>query len=317
MARMRAMAIEAFAGPAALRKMDLPRPTPAPGEVLVRVVSAGVNPIEGMIVDGELQGVVPHAFPLVPGLDAAGVVDDFGTGVNRFRKGDKVWLCAKKDLLQWGTWCEYVAAPESCCARMPVKLLFEEAAAMPTAALTAWQCLHAGDGISGGNIVLVHAAAGGVGHFAVQLAVHAGATVLGTCGPRNLDFVFGLGATAIDYTREPLADALAREAPDGVDLVIDTVGGETLTASYDLVRAGGRVLSIVEEPDAAAAKARGIRAAPVLVEPDGKQLEALAALVDAGAVKPHVQKIYPLTKAGAALALLRERHVRGKLVLNL
>lgn len=311
------MAIDGFEDGVGLRLRDLPRPEPGPGEVLIRVVSAGVNPVDGAVVAGELREVVPHAFPLIPGLDAAGVVDGFGTGVGRFRKGDRVWCCAKREPLQWGTWSEFVAVPESACSTMPVKLLFEEAAAVPTAALGARQALGLGGPPEKGETVLVHAAAGGVGHFAVQLAVDAGAKVLGTCGPRNLDFVFGLGATAIDYTRDPLAESVRREAPDGVDRVIDTLGGEILAASFDMLRPGGRLVSLVEEPDRDRAAAAGVDASALLVEPDGEQLALLSRLVDDGRLRPQVQKIYPLDEAREALKVLGERHVRGKLVLNL
>jgi len=315
---MRAMAILEFGGPDKLRPTALPRPEPQKGEVLVRVVSAGVNPVDCMIRAGELSEHIEHRFPLVPGWDLAGVVEDFGPGAGRFRKGDRVWACARKPMAQWGTYAEYVCVAEDALATMPTKLLFEEAASVPLAALAAWQCLFAEPAVAEGQTVLVHAAAGGVGHFAVQLAKHHGARVIGTGSAENQSFILGLGAQiGIDYTREDFREAVRRHCPDGVDLLLDLRGGETLAASYEIVKSGGRLVSLAAEPDPDAAASRGISACSRFVEPNGDQLESIARLFDRQVVKTHVQKIYPLNKAAEAHELLEQGHVKGKLVLNL
>jgi NADPH2:quinone reductase len=314
---MRAVAIEEFGGPEKIQGMDLPRPKPSKGEVLVRVVAAGVNPVDWKIREGKLAGWLPHAFPLVLGWDAAGVVEELGEGATRFRKGDRVWTFARKPVVQWGCYAEYLAVAEESVALMPSKLLYEEAAAFPAAALTAFQALFDRPGIESGSRVLVHAAAGGVGHFAVQLAKHAGAFVYGTAGPDNQAFVMELGATgAIDYRKEDFVEAAQRDCPGGFDLVLDGVGGETLTRSYDLVKPGGRLVSIVDEPDGEKARERGVGAELHVVSPSAEQLGIISRLVDQGSLRCHVQRIFRLAEAAEAHKLGAEGHVRGKLVLN-
>jgi NADPH:quinone reductase-like Zn-dependent oxidoreductase len=315
---MRAMAIEGFGEPDLLRQMALPRPPPAKGEIQIRVVSAGVNPVDCMVRSGRLRDQFPHEFPLVLGWDVAGVVEAFGEGAGRFRKGDRVWACARKPTAQWGTYAEYVNVHVDSVALMPARLLFEEAASVPLAALAAWQCLFAEPGLAPGQTVLVHAAAGGVGHFAVQIAKDRGAHVVGTGSGSSQPFILGMGAEAgIDYVKEDFREALRRHCPDGADLVLDLVGGDTLARSYEVVKAGGRLVSLAEEPEAAIAASRGITAHSRFVEPSGDQLEHIARLFDVGAVKTHVQKIYPLAKAADAHRVLEDGHVKGKLVLNL
>jgi len=314
---VRAMAIEEFGDLDRLKSMDLPRPKPDRGEVLVRVVAAGVNPVDWKIIEGRLRGALPHAFPLVPGWDVAGVVEELGEGASRFRRGERVFAYARKPVVQWGTFAEYVALGEEFVALMPSNLLFEEAAAVPLAALTAHQALLKG-ALGSGKTVLVHGAAGGVGHFAVQLARNAGARVLGTASAANQAFVVGLGAeAAVDYQREDFRQAVRRVAPEGVDLVLDTVGGETLERSLEVLKPGGRLVSIVDRPDPSRCEQRGVAGDFVFVEPNGEQLKQLAGLVERGRLKPHVSRIRPLGEAAAALAESRAGHVRGKLVLAL
>ncbi len=313
---MRSMAIEDFGDLDRLKPMDLPRPKPARGELLVRVVAAGVNPVDWNIVEGRLEGVLPHAFPLIPGWDVAGVIEELGEGTGRFRRGERVWAYARKPVVQWGCYAEYAALPEASVALMPTGLLFEEAAGVPLAALTAYQALLGKASPGQGRIVLVHAAAGGVGHFAVQLGRNAGARVLGTARATNHPFVLGLGAeAAIDYTQEDVRDAVRRHAPDGVDVVLDCVGGPALQASFDVLKTGGRLVSIVERPDPAACEAHRVSGDFVFVEPSGEQLKHLSSLVERGKLKPHISRILPLGEAAAALAESRAGHVRGKLVL--
>jgi len=315
---MRAMAIEEFGAPETLKSVKLPRPRTGRGEVLIRVVAAGVNPVDWKICRGMLVEMLPHRFPLVPGWDVAGVVEELGEGCQRLRKGDRVWAYARKPAVQWGCYAEYVGLPETNVGLMPGKLLFEEAAAVPLAALTAWQCLFSLRSLEPGATVLVHAAAGGVGHFAVQLAKRAGATVFGTCGPEKQAFVLTQGADAvIDYVNQSVPEVVRTRRPEGVDVILDCVGGQTLRDSYDLLRRGGHLVSIVENPDAAIARERAIRADFLFVTPNLEHLDAIARRVDRGELKPHVEKIYPLSDAAAALGVSEQGHVKGKLVLAL
>lgn len=315
---MRAIAIERFGGPERLQAMDLPRPAPDRGEVLIRVVSAGVNPVDHEIREGLLADRIPHAFPLIPGWDAAGVVEGLGQAADRFRKGDRAWTFARKAVVQWGCYAEFVSVPQDQVAPMPARLLYEEAAAMPAAALTAFQCLFDSPGVERGSRVLVHAAAGGVGHFAVQLARQVGAKVWGTAGPSNQAFVMGLGAhRVIDYVGQDFVEAARRDSPEGFDLVLDAVGGDTLARSHELVRPGGRLVSIVEQPDAGRASEGAFSTHFVVARPDAGQLGRLARLVDEQRLRPHVQRIYRLAEAAEAQREVAAGHVRGKLVLNL
>jgi NADPH:quinone reductase len=315
---MRAIAIYRFGGPETLVLRDLPEPRPGRRSVLIKVVAAGVNPVDWKIREGRLRTMLPHRFPLVPGWDAAGTVEELGEGVTRFKRGDRVWTYARKPEVQGGTYADYLVVPEASVAKMPAKLLFEEAAAVPLAALTAWQALFEAAGLEKGMTVLVHAAAGGVGHFAVQLARNAGATVYGTASSHNHAFVMEMGAAAaLDYAREDFREALRRVCPEGVDVVLDAIGGETQWQSLDVLKPGGILVSIVGRPDVPAAAARGLRARSIFVRPDASQLEALAAEVERKRLRPHVEKIYPLAEAAAAQETNRAGHVRGKLVLAL
>jgi NADPH:quinone reductase-like Zn-dependent oxidoreductase len=201
---------------------------------------------------------------------------------------------------------------------MPSKLLFEEAAALPLAGLAAYQALFGKSGLDAGSTVLIHAGSGGVGHLAIQLAKNAGATVFATAGSKNQQFILGLGAkTGIDYTDEDFAEAVRRRRPDGIDLVVDTVGGETTSRSLSVLRSGGRLVSLVQSPDPDEARRCEVQAYLLTAQPDAEQLGLMARMVDRGQLRPEVQKIYALKEAGDAHQALEEGHVRGKLVLNL
>jgi NADPH2:quinone reductase len=272
--------------------------------------------VDWKICAGYLKASIPHKFPLVLGWDVAGIVEEIGEGTSRFRKGDKVWAYARKPVVQWGTFAEYVAVPSASAAAIPPRLLFEEAASVPLAALTAHQAL-ARAGVGSGASVLVHAAAGGVGHFAVQLGKNLGARVLGTAGTSNQPLVLGLGADGvIDYTREDFREAVRRLEPAGVDVVLDCVGGDTLVRSFEIVKPGGAVVSIVE-PHATPPAGSSARFDYLFVEPSGEQLEFLGSLFPRGKLKTQVSRISPLRDAPAALEESRRGHVSGKLVLAL
>jgi NADPH2:quinone reductase len=314
-AGMRAMAIGSFGPPERLRATALPRPRPGKGEVLIHVVAAGVDPIDCRIRAGRLGDALPHAFPLVPGWEAAGVVEELGEGAARFRKGERVWAYARKPVVQWGCYAEYVSVREAQVELMPVKLLFEEAAAVPGAALAARQSLA---DLRADQSVLILSGAGGVGHFAVQLAKLTGARVLATVGPADQSFVVGLGAdVTIDPAREELAAAARHHAPHGVDLVIDTIGGAAQQRSYEALREGGRLVSLVEQPDPARAGRPDVRGQALLPEADADQLKLFAQLFDRKKLRVNVQNIFALGDAATAHRTLEQQHVRGRLVLNI
>jgi NADPH:quinone reductase len=315
---MRAIAIEHFGGPDALQLSTLPDPAPQAGEVLIRVVASGVNPVDWKIREGLLQKRMPHRFPLVPGWEAAGVVEAAGPGAARFQRGDAVWTYARKPEIHGGTYAELLTVAETSVGLKPASMLFHEAAAVPLAGLTAYQALFRAGDIGPGTTVLVHAAAGGVGHLAVQIAKSADAVVLGTAGRANVDFVRSLGADhAIDHSAGDFRDAVRKLYPEGVQVVFDTVGGDVTAKSYDVVAKGGRIVSIAAPPDAAETEKRGIRGQYHFVEPSAADLDALRALADQGKLAVHVSAIYPLAGAAAAHEKSREGRVRGKLVLVL
>ena len=292
---MRAVVIDEFGGREKLRVADVPEPPLLPDGVRIAIRAAGVNPVDWKTREGRQVPRFPHVFPVILGWDAAGVVSEVGPAVTRFAPGDEVWAYCRKHFIGEGTYGEQVVVPQEFVAPKPAALSWEEAAAVPLAALTAWQCLVERLELAAGETVLVHAAAGGVGHFAVQIAVALGARPLGTGSAANAEFVRGLGAEFVDYRTDPL--------PEHVDAALDPLGGESLEATK---RIAGRVVSIVQP---------GAGHLYEYVRPDGGQLETLGRLVDEGRLRPHVQHVFPLEQAAAAHELLEAGHVRGKLVL--
>ncbi|MDI3282935.1 NADP-dependent oxidoreductase [Polyangium sp. 15x6] len=317
---MRAIVIEQFGGPETLKAMDLPTPEPGPGEVRIRIAASGINPVDWKIREGYLAQALPHRFPLIPGWECAGTIDALGAGTGRFQRGDAVYVYTRKPEVQGGTYAEFVVVPESFVAAKPKSLLLHEAASVPLAGLTAYQALFRRQtDVGPGRTVLVHAASGGVGMFGVQLAKHAGATVIGTAGPDNQDFIRSLGVDhPIDYRAGDVRAAVRAIAPEGVDVVFDCVGGATQASSYELVKPGGRLVSVVDTPNADEAKARGIREAYYhFVEPNAEELAKLGELLDAGKIRTHVSSILPFAEAVLAQEKSREGRTRGKAVLVL
>ncbi|QGV82577.1 NADP-dependent oxidoreductase [Streptomyces ficellus] len=309
---MRAAAFDAFGGPDTLRVRDLPVPVPGEGEVLVRVHAAGVNAIDRATRAG--RGVGVERFPAVPGWDVSGTVAATGPGARRFTEGDAVFGMPRFPALAGG-YAEYAVAPETELARKPDAVGHVVAASLPMVGLTAWQTLFEHGGLRPGQRVLVSGAAGGVGHIAVQLAVDAGAEVIGTASPAHHDFVRSLGAhQAVDYRTVPLQKEVA-----DVDLAVDPMGGPEFYRLLDVLRPGGIVVTLKgEEADhRQTARAHGVRAGFTYVHPDGPVLERLAALLEAGSVRPEIQRVLPLEEAAAAHALGEDGHARGRIVLHL
>lgn len=304
---MKAVRIHRFGGPETLEVEDLPMPQPGQGEVRVRVMGASVNPVDYKMRNG---GYLPReALPLTLGRDVAGVIDAVGPGVQGLLAGDAVFAMLDRD---HGGYVEYVNQLAANCAPKPARLDFVEAAAVPLAGLTAWQGLFDHGGLEAGQRVLIHGAAGGVGHFAVQFARVRGATVIATCSGRDADFVESLGASdVIDYHKERFED----RAQD-VDLVFDLIGGDTQERSWAVLKTGGIMVSTLKEPDQAKAAARHARGVHYLARPDGPELAEIARLIDTGQVVPRIDRVFPLDDAAEAEAALENDHVRGKIVLE-
>jgi NADPH:quinone reductase-like Zn-dependent oxidoreductase len=304
---MRAVRIHQFGGPERLQVEDLPMPQPGQGEVRIRVLGASVNPVDYKMRNGGY--LPPDALPLTLGRDVAGLVDAVGPGVKDLLAGDAVFAMLDRD---HGGYVEYVSQAAANCARKPERLDFVQAAAVPLAGLTAWQGLFDHGGLQAGQRVLIHGAAGGVGHFAVQFARARGAIVIATCSARDADFVESLGASeAIDYHQERFEDRV-----QDVDLVFDLVAGETQDRSWRVLKAGGIMVSTLTEPDQAKAAAKHARGVHYMAHPDGGQLAEIARLIDAGKVVPRIDRVYPLDDAAEAEAALEHDHVRGKIVLE-
>ncbi len=315
---MRAMMIDAFGGPERLKAGELPVPEPGDEDVLIALACTSVNPVDWKIEEGLLADMFPHAFPLIPGWDAAGTVSAVGRSVGRFKTGDRVFAYCRKPEIQFGTYCEYVAVHQSAVALMPGNLGFAEAATIPLTGLTAWQSLFDAAKLSAGEKILIHAGSGGVGSLAIQLARHAGATVYTTARAVNHDYVKSLGAdAAIDYAKENFVSVLKKREPDGLDVVLDTIGGHVQKRSYEVLKKGGRLVSIVSIPDPDEARPFDVRTAFVFVSPDGKQLRRLAELMESGAVRPPHFEVMRLEEAARAQELSRAGHVRGKIVLKI
>lgn len=308
---MRAITQRTLGSPEVLTVVEVPEPRPLPTEVLVRVKAIGLNPLEARLRAGEFPLLGQPPFTL--GWDISGVVEQT-PGTWRFRPGDEVFGMPLFPRAA-NAYAEVVSAPALHLARKPTSLSHVEAAALPIVGLTAWQGLVDLGGVSEGDRVLVHGGGGGVGHVAIQIAKALGAYVITTASGSKRQFVEGLGADeVIDYTRADFAEEVR-----GIDVVLDTIGGDTAERSLDVLRPGGHLVTAVAEEDAALAttyEAAGMRFSGIAVDPDPVALRGLVALVEQGRLRVHVQGTFPFERVADAHRLLDEGHLQGKLVLT-
>ncbi|GFE81508.1 NADPH:quinone reductase [Steroidobacter agaridevorans] len=309
-AEMRALLMTGYGGSEVLKLDEVATPTPASGEVRIRVHAAAVNPIDWKIRTGKLQRNYGVKLPYIPGRDVAGTIDAVGSGVTRWKAGDTVVA-----VTDGGTLAEYVIAPAENVARKPAKLTFEEAAGIPTASLAAWRTLITNGDIKKGQRVLIHGGAGGVGSTAVQLAHWRGAHVIATASARNHEYLKSIGADeVIDYRTTRFEDVVKN-----VDVVLDTVGGDTLQRSPAVLREGGTLLTIVGIPPAQACSERKLRCptpSTATNEQPGEELTKLGQLFDNGALKMQVEATFPLAQAAQALELSETGRARGKIIVQ-
>ncbi|HEY0986450.1 MAG TPA: NADP-dependent oxidoreductase [Kofleriaceae bacterium] len=309
---MRAIVQRSFGAPEVLEVTEVDRPTPLPSEIVVRVQAIGLNPVEAIVRAGVFPLIGQP--PFILGWDVSGVVEEVVPGVNRFRRGDEVFGMPFFPRAA-NAYAEYVAAPSRQFARKPAKIDHVHAAALPLAGLTAWQSLIDTADLQAGQRILIHGAAGGVGHLAVQIAKSRGAYVIGTASAGKHEFVRGLGADEmIDYRAVDFAERVR-----DVDVVFEVIGGDYAMRSVRVLKPGGLLITAVERSNAALAAAvekAGRRFAGITVEPDQVGLEAMARLVDAGRLKIHVDRVFPMTEIAAAHALLEAGHLKGKLVVT-
>lgn len=315
---MKAVVIESFGHEDQLRLVEMPVPIPGPSEVLIEIAYTSVNPLDWKIRKGFFQQSLPHRFPIVLGWDAAGRVKAVGRSVKRFKIGDSVYAYCRKPVIQWGTYAEFVALDESLVAPMPTNLSYAQAAAVPLAGLSAWQALHDRANLQADESVLIHAGAGGVGSFAIEFASVLGAEAVTTASLPNHDYVSGLGATlAIDYHRENFVDQTLARFSDGVDSVLDVVGGDVYRESFRVLKRGGKIVSLIEKPDLERAEQFGVEALYHFVVPSGPELGVITKLIESGRVSaPEIHEL-PLEQIAEAHMRSEEGHVRGKIVLKI
>jgi NADPH:quinone reductase-like Zn-dependent oxidoreductase len=310
MATMKAVQIHEYGGPEVLRYEDAPRPDPASSEVLIRVHAAGVNPVDWKVRQGFAKERLKYTMPFIPGWDVSGVIEAVGPDTARLRRGDEVY--SRPDIARNGSYAEYIVVRESEVALKPKSIDHVTAGAIPLTALTAWQALFDAAKLAAGQTVLIHGAAGGVGTFAVQFAKLKGARVIGTASKRNHDFLRSLGADdVIDYNTTKFEDVV-----HDVDVVLDTITGETTDRSWQVLKKGGILVSILMPPSPEKAAQHGVRCAHTFVQPNIGQLDEIAKLVDSGKLKVIIDKIFPLVEARAAQELNATGHTRGKIILR-
>lgn len=306
---MKAVRIHQYGDASVLAYEDAPTPVVAADDVLVRVVAASVNPVDWKVREGYLKQMIVHPMPLVLGWDVSGVIEAVGTGATRFGVGDAVY--ARPDILRDGTYAEYVAIREVEVARKPATISHVEAASLPLAGITAWESLVTAAQITAKQRVLIHAGSGGVGSLAIQLAKSRGAFVIATTSTRNVALVKSLGADEVIDYRAQRFEAVAKD----IDVVFDTIGGAVQESSWSVLKPGGILVSVISPPSEERAKALGVRSAFVFIGPDAAVLAQLAALVDAGSLRPIVGAEFALADIAAAHALSQSGRAVGKIVL--
>jgi NADPH:quinone reductase-like Zn-dependent oxidoreductase len=306
---MKAIALDEHGDHDVMKLQEVPDPPVGADTVRIRVKAAGVNPVDSFMRNGAIGNSYPTHLPLIPGWDVAGVVDSVGAAVTRFAVGDEVMAYARKDTVQAGTYAELVSVADTIVGRKPRSQTFAQAGGIPLAGLTAWQALRSLD-VSPGDVLLVHAAAGGVGHFAVQIARTRGARVIGTASAGNHDFLRSMGAESIEYGPDLPARLADLVGGDGkVDVALDLFGGDALKQSPLLVRNAARHASVV---DPAVKEQGGLY---LYVRPNAQDLDDLADLADRGRLRTEVFRELPLAQAADGQRLVEERHTRGKVVL--
>lgn len=331
---MKAFIIDRYERKGSLRFGEMPEPEVRDHDVLVRIHAAGVNPLDSKIRDGEFKFILPYRLPLIPGNDVAGVVTRVGAKVRRFKPGDEVY--ARPDKGRIGTFAEFIAMNDADVAMKPTNLSMEEAASIPLVALTAWQALVEKAKLKKGQKVLIHAGSGGVGTFAIQLAKHIGATVATTTSSANVGLVKDLGADiVIDYKKQAFESILS-----DYDVVLNSLGSDTLEKSLEVLKPGGRLISISGPPDVAFAKENGsnwllqqimrllsfgirrkasrrrVSYSFLFMRANGTQLGEMTPLLEAGVIRPVIDRVFPFEGTNDALAYIETGRSRGKVVVK-
>jgi NADPH:quinone reductase-like Zn-dependent oxidoreductase len=304
---MKAIVVQQTGGPEVLKVQDAPRPQPKDDEVLIRIMAAGVNPVDAFIRAGRFGG---EKSGFIPGMDVAGVIEATGSNAKKFKKGDAVY--AYLSINEQGGYAEFCTAKETEISGKPNNISFEQAAAVPLAGTTAWQALVDEAKLKSGQTILIHGGSGGVGHFAIQIAKARGAKVIATASTANQEFLKQMGADqAIDYTKTKFEDVVK-----DVDIVLDATRSDALPRSYGVVKKGGFVVTITGRPDPGQLEKHGLRGGSLMAHPDNQVLEELTKLIEAKKLTPVVSQVFPLEQASKAHEQIETRHTRGKVVLE-
>jgi NADPH:quinone reductase-like Zn-dependent oxidoreductase len=310
MATMKAVRFHTYGDSGVLVYEDMPRPEAGEGEVLIRIHAAGINPLDWKVRDGRLKERMKHKLPLVPGWDVSGVVEAVAPDDTAFKIGDVVY--GRLNFMGDGAYAEYVATAAQNLAIKPKTIDHIQAGSVPLAALTAWQGLFEVASLKSGQSILIHAAAGGVGHFAVQIAKWKKAKVIGTASAKNESFLRELGADeVIDYNTTKFEDVVK-----DVDIVLDTMAGDTRQRSWQVLKKGGILVATLGISPQETPEEKDVRSGGFLVRSDTDQLTQIATLIDDGHLKPTVSNVLPLEEAAKAHELSQTEHVQGKIVLK-
>ena len=307
---MKAVVIHEYGGAEVLKYEDVPQPEPKQDQLRIRVIAAGVNPVDGMIRSGMLDKEGRRTFPIILGGDISGVVEKVGSEITRFKPGDPVFAYVSLD--NSGGYAQYALVTEREAAPKPRSLIYVEAAAVPIVALTAWQALIDTAKLKAGQTVLIHGGSGGVGSFAIQIAKAHGAKVIATASTANQELLKQLGAdVVIDYTKQNFEN-IAKD----VDVVLDSIGKDTLARSYGVMKKGGIIVSLVARPDPAELAKHGIRGEALSVDPNSDELSEIGKLIDEKKINVIVSQTFPLSEARKAQEQVATGHTRGKIVLK-
>ena len=307
---MRAIRINQYGGTETLQLNQIDTPKINTDDILIKVKSSSINPVDWKIREGYLKDFIPYQMPVTLGFDVSGVVSEVGSEVTDFKVGDEVF--SRPDISRDGAYADYIAVKADEVAFKSSKLSFEQAAALPLAGITAWQCLIDVGQLQAGQRVLIHAGAGGVGHLAIQIAKAKGATVIATASTANQELLTQFGADqAVDYTKGVLLEQI-----EPVDLVIDTIGGEVQNNSWALLKAGGMLVSIVDQPNEELAKQHNAKAAFVFIESSSRILRELNKLVEKDQLLPFIEHRFSLEQIADAHLQSQTGRTRGKIIIK-
>jgi NADPH:quinone reductase-like Zn-dependent oxidoreductase len=307
---MRAIQIHQYGGTETLQLDQIDKPEINADDILIKVKSAAINPVDWKIREGYLQEFIPYKLPVTLGWDVAGIVSEVGADVTEFKIGDEVF--SRPDIKRNGSYADYIAVKADEAVLKSAKLDFAQAAALPLAGITAWQCLVDVAQVQAGQRVLIHAGAGGVGHLAIQIAKAKGAIVVATASAANQSLLTQFGADqAVDYTKAPLNEQI-----EAVDIIIDTLGGEVLSQSWALLKPQGIVVSVVEPPSEELAKEHNVKVAFVFIEPSSRILGELNKLVENDQLTPFIEHRFPLEQIADAHLQSQSGRTRGKIVID-